>query len=242
MPEMRAQTKDEDKVTTNDLQQLRREDQGITMNSQKKATGTLTIEPPKFKTATFHIVGTAPYVQHKFSAKAKAIMRAAQEAGSTGKKGKKREGKDFKQNYKEALHVSEEGWYGIPAPAFRAAMISACRVVGFQMTKAKLSVFVEADGFDAEDSTPLVRITKGEPAYFESLVRNETGVADIRARPKWAAGWEAKVRVTYDGDQFTDADTYNLLMRCGLQVGIGEGRPDSKRSTGMGWGTFTIVQ
>jgi len=26
----------------------------------------------------------------------------------------------------------------------------------------------------------------------------------------------------------------------GLQVGIGEGRPDSKNSAGMGWGMFTI--
>lgn len=32
----------------------------------------------------------------------------------------------------------------------------------------------------------------------------------------------------------------NLLSRAGLQVGIGEGRPDSKKSAGMGYGLFTV--
>ena len=35
-------------------------------------------------------------------------------------------------------------------------------------------------------------------------------------------------------------DVTNLLMRVGQQVGIGEGRPDSKNSAGMGWGTFNV--
>ena len=33
----------------------------------------------------------------------------------------------------------------------------------------------------------------------------------------------------------------NLLVRAGVQVGIGEGRPYSKKSYGMGWGTFEVV-
>jgi len=32
----------------------------------------------------------------------------------------------------------------------------------------------------------------------------------------------------------------NLLSRVGMQVGIGEGRPFSKNSAGMGWGTFEL--
>jgi hypothetical protein len=57
----------------------------------------------------------------------------------------------------------------------------------------------------------------------------------------WRPGWEAKVRIRFDGDQFTLTDVTNLLMRVGLQVGIGEGRPDSKMSTGMGWGMFEVL-
>ena len=142
------------------------------------------------------------------------------------------------ETYEQAKHVSEEGWIGIPAPSFRNAMISACRIVGFKMTLAKLSVFVLPDGFDADDGTPLVRIY-GEPEVHEGLVRNATGVADVRWRPMWRK-WHAIVRVSYDADQFTIEDVLNLLARSGMPVGIGEGRPDSKQSAGMGWGTFEV--
>jgi hypothetical protein len=119
-------------------------------------------------------------------------------------------------------------------------MISACRTVGFKMTLAKLSVFVEADGFDKQDGTPLVKITKGEPKYCEHMVRIQQTV-DVRARAMWNEGWEAELRIRFDADQFTLEDITNLLSRVGMQVGIGEGRPDSKSSSGMGWGTFILA-
>lgn len=201
----------------------------------------VSISAPNFQTAEFHIRGIAPYVQNKFSAKMRQQMKQTQEAGSTAKKGSKREPKNFQEAYEQSLHKSDEGWYGMPAPAFRAAMISACRTVGFKMTLAKLSIFTEADGFDEDDATPLVKIIKGEPEYFESIVRVSNGAPDIHPRGMWKPGWEAKVRIRFDGDQFTLTDVTNLLMRVGLQVGIGEGRPDSKMSTGMGWGMFEVL-
>ena len=200
----------------------------------------VTIPAPNFSIAEFHIVGAAPYVQNKFSQKARNIMRSAQEAGPQGKKGLKREAKDFEACFQGAMHKAKGGWHGIPAPAFRNAMISACRVVGFKMTHAKLSVFIEADGFDSDDGTPLVKITKGSPVYHEASVRNDSGVCDIRARPMWREGWEAKLRIRYDADQFSLSDISNLLARAGMQVGVGEGRPDSKDSAGLGWGLFTL--
>lgn len=201
----------------------------------------VTIPPPNFQTACLLIEGTSPYVQNKFSQKARNTIKETQAAGSTARGKKKREPKDFDAVYKGALYCSTDGWYGMPAPAFRNAAVSACRLVNFKMTLAKLSIFVEADGFDADDGTPLIRITKGEPVYHETYVRNATGVVDLRARPMWREGWRAKLRVRYDRDQFTEADVANLVMRIGQQVGIGEGRPDSKNSCGMGWGLFQIV-
>jgi hypothetical protein len=199
------------------------------------------ISRPKFETRRFTIRGTAPYVSNKFSAEARTQMREKQEAGQQAKKGKARAGKNFEAIALESMHVSTEGWPGLPATAFRNAMISACRIVGFKMTLAKLSVFVEADGFDADDDTPMVRFIKGEPKYCEHAVRNATGVADLRPRMRWAPGWEAVVRVRYDADQFSEEDVAALMERVGTQIGIGPGRPDSKTSAGMGWGLFEIV-
>jgi hypothetical protein len=199
----------------------------------------VTVRAPRFEVAEFRIVGTAPYVQHKFSQKARQQMHETQVAGSTAKKGTKRNPKDFEAEFVAATHRDAQGRCGIPAPAFRNALISACRIVGFAMTRAKLSLFVEADSFDADDGTPLVFI-EPEPHYSELAVRNETGVPDLRARPMWDPGWRASVRISYDADQFTLTDVTNLLLRAGVQVGIGEGRPDSKRSAGMGWGLFRL--
>ncbi len=184
------------------------------------------------------IVGTAPYVQHKFSAKALKQIMETQAAGSTAKSKKKRDPKDFDEEYQACMHVSQDGWYGIPAAGLRSAMIDACRLTGFVMTRAKLSVFVVADGIDEDEGTPLVRI-EGEPRPHTGYVRLETGVIDVRVRPMWEK-WSATVTIKYDADQFTPVDIANLLDRAGQQVGIGEGRPNSKKSHGQGWGTFLV--
>lgn len=197
------------------------------------------IKAPNIQRAVFRIIGTAPFVQCKFSAKAKQMMIETQEAGSQAKSKKKREPKKFDDVCSGAVHYSKDGWVGIPASAFRNGIISACRLVGFKMTMAKMSVFVEADGYDSDDAAPLVKLIAGDYKRVDMHVRNATGVIDIRSRPMWEK-WEADVRVRYDADQFSVADVTNLLSRVGQQVGIGEGRPDSKNSAGMGWGLFDI--
>ena len=211
-----------------------------TATKTKAKAQELVIKPPNLQVAEFGIVGVAPLVLNKFNQKAQEMIRANQEAGEKGKKNRKREVKDFQAAFQGARHRMKDGSDGIAAPAFRNAMISACRVAGFVMSRAKLSVFVLPDGFDVDDGTPLVKITKGKPEYHEAAVRNESGVIDLRARPMWREGWEAKLRIKFDGDQFSTEDVANLLMRAGAQVGVGEGRPDSKKSAGMGWGLFEI--
>lgn len=199
------------------------------------------ISAPNIREAKFLIRGTAPLVVHKFSAKAKAMIRQKQEAGSLANKGKSKSAKNFDEVFQGARHISTEGWDGIPAAAFRAGIISACRLVGFKMTLAKLSIFVAADGFDKTEGTPLVRIlSPAEPERNESMVRLATGVCDISVRPMWRY-WGAELRIQYDADQFTADDVRNLLARVGAQVGVCEGRPDSKSSAGCGWGTFELV-
>jgi len=213
-------------------------------NGQADETPILTqrvqISPPNIQKAKFLIIGTAPLVTHKFSAKAQEIMRNTMAEGSLSRKGKKREKADFEQLYQEARYVSNDGWDGFNASGPRSAMISACRLVGYKMVLAKLSVFVVADGYDAKNpEIPLVRI-QGKPERIETVGRVQSGSAYIIVRPKYFP-WSATVNVEYDADQFTYTDVSNLLMRVGRQVGICEGRPDSKESAGMGWGTFRLA-
>ena len=198
---------------------------------------TVTIKPANIQTAVFNIKGTASLVQARFSKKGELMMKMAE--GNTARSKRERKARDYEQEMRDAMHISTEGWQGLPAPAFRSGMISACRLVGFKMTLAKLSVFVEHDGIDSMDGQPLIKF-EGEPELNTMHTRNATGVVDVRARPMWKE-WSASVRIRYDADQFTVTDVTNLMQRVGMQVGIGEGRPDSKSSAGLGWGTFAIV-
>lgn len=204
-----------------------------------KQAESVVIKPANIQTVVFKIKGTAPLVQARFSGKAMQAMMSKMALGSQASKSRVKPARDFDDDLEQAKHISTEGWQGIPASAFRQAMISACRLVGFKMTLAKLSVFVKADGFDRIDGIPLIRF-EGTPERTEMAVRNQTGVADIRIRPMWRE-WTSSVRVSYDADQFSATDVANLMARVGLQVGIGEGRPDSRESAGLGWGTFELV-
>jgi hypothetical protein len=183
------------------------------------------IKAPNFQTAEFEIEGTAPLVIHRFSAKTKNEMKL----------------KKTDDLFEEARYTHKDGWDGFNASSIRNAMISACRLVGFKMTLAKMSLFVIADGWDkAEPQIPLIRI-KGKAIKQEDMARVETGQPYVSVRAAYH-NWSAKIKIRWDADQFTLHDISNLLMRVGMQVGIGEGRPDSKNSTGMGWGTFTIKE
>lgn len=201
---------------------------------------TITIKPLSFGEIAVTIEGTAPLMQNKFSEKAKQEMIKTQGEGETAKKGKKREPKNFDECFRNAQHISEEGWHGVPASAFRDACISACKIVGYQMTRAKLSIFIKADGLDNTEGTPLVRLIADPPERCDMAVRIQM-TTDIRSRPMWRK-WRANLRIVFDKDQFTASDVVNLINRAGCQVGIGEGRPDSRTSCGLGFGTFRVLE
>jgi hypothetical protein len=203
---------------------------------------TVQISPPNIKTACFTIEGTAPLVIHRFSAKAKQDMVDKVIEGSKPNKRKKQhEATNTDDIYNAARYISREGWDGFNVAAIRCAVIRACSLVNFKMTLAKMSLFVEADGRDKlEPEFGLIHIY-GKPRKLESIGRlPSTGAAIVIFRPIYDE-WTAKLKISFDASQFSLEDVSNLLARAGAQVGIGEGRPSSKDSTGMGWGTFRII-
>lgn len=197
------------------------------------------ITPLREKVVAFKIIGTAPLMCCKFSTTKFNVMKETQEAGSQKNSKKVRTARDFKKDFEQASHRAKEGWYGLPCAAFRRGLIETCRMVGFKMTVAKMSIFIEADGYEAQSGDPLVRLKVKEPRMDLRPARNANGSCDIRSRPLWDK-WEATLRVRFDEDQFSVTDVTNLLHRMGAQNGIGEGRPNSSSSSGIGFGTFQI--
>lgn len=202
-------------------------------------TQNVLITAPKFQIATFEVEGIAPLVIHRFSAKTKEEMLQKQEIGKAASSMKKREPRNSDDVYNEARYLSKEGWDGFHAGAIRNGMISACRLEGFKMTLAKLSLFVIQDGWDEkEPQIPLVRIY-GKSEKQEDVGRVDTGQPYITIRSAFYK-WSAKITIRWDADQFTVDNIFCLLSRVGEQVGICEGRPDSPNSAGMGWGLFKV--
>ncbi|HWO88836.1 MAG TPA: hypothetical protein VNL98_06775 [Gemmatimonadales bacterium] len=207
--------------------------------AKRQEEGAIVVRRPNIERLTAHIVGLTQYVQHRFSEKQRQMM-LHKHVDPTQRAKKTRDPKDVDALYRAAMYMTADGRNGIPAAAFRNAMIDACRLAGLKMTEARMTVFVEHDGIDVNDGTPLVYIN-GTPEPLILPTRNQTGVADIRVRPCWRT-WSAELRIAYDADQINAESVANLLLRAGLQVGVGEGRPFSKKSAGMGWGTFTLEE
>ena len=120
--------------------------------------------------------------------------------------------------------------FGGAMRGFRQVGIGAARQVGAKMTDTigKLLTALPEGWKEAADW-----------AGDMTDMSNQTGVADIRIRPRWDE-WSANLRVRFDREQMSDEDIINLLVRAGLQCGICEGRPDSSNSFGLGWGLFEI--
>jgi hypothetical protein len=202
-----------------------------------KAKVVVEITPPNFKSVTLMVEGTAPLMLHKFSEKMRKQIEEKQT--SKDKTNKKREPKDYAAEFNAARYVSRQKWDGIPAAAFRAAMISACRTIdGLPMTRAKGAFFIKAQGNDGIDGTPLVRII-GDAKHDTRPVRLESGVADMRNRPRYD-DWHCDIVIEFDADMMSANDIANLLARAGAQVGVGELRPQGPNSYGGDFGTWIV--
>ncbi len=204
----------------------------------KKPETVVEITPPNFKTITLKAVGISPLMMHKFSEKSKRMMREKQTSEDTTKK--KLAPKDYEKEYKDARYISTKEWDGVPAHSFRNAMIAACRTIqGLAMTQAKGAFFIVADGRDKTDGTPLVKIF-GKHVHDTRPVRLESGVADLRNRPRYD-DWYCNVQIQFDADKLSYKDVANLFSRAGLQVGVGELRPQGKKSFGGDYGMWSVA-
>lgn len=205
------------------------------------AAAKVKIKPPNMQIGKALIRGLTPYVQNRMSSENREKMQQKQEEGSAkGRVKRAKPPKDFDRVYKGSMHVSRQGWYGIPSGGLRQAMIDACRLTEMDMTRAKMCLDVIADGLDKENSEPLTKITSGEPRMFIDRVRVGISQTDLAARAMFEE-WEAVVTLEWDADIFDAEDVINLLARAGLQVGIGAGRKLSKNSGGTGKGKFEVV-
>jgi len=198
------------------------------------------LPPRRVEQTDIPIIGETPYISHAWSHKARTQMLDKQMGKARAKKPPKDPWIDFCESLywmsdKPENPTQEDidsAQFGIPAIAFKAAAVSACRLVsGIPMTLARISFHILG---------PLVEI-KGKPEMHEAFVRNETGVADIRYRAIFNE-WSAILRVYYDPTTISLDNVVTLIDRGGFGPGVGDNRPERGGENGRyrvqetGWG------
>lgn len=177
------------------------------------------------------IIGVSPLIPHKWSEKALRMMRDKQ---SGSKAQKKHESKDPEQEAEASLYRLPDGRPGMPATAFKAAMVGAVRLFsGVTMVSLKTALFIGGIGPDQ-----LVPI-EGDMAIREDTPRNATGVADLRYRYAFWP-WSATLVIQYL-TALVDSDSVIALVDAAGNGGVGDWRPSAPKSATGTFGRFQVV-
>jgi hypothetical protein len=144
--------------------------------------------------------------------------------------------------------------YGIPAPAFKACIVSGANDVEMKMTEIKRAVHV------CSYTVPIIAPPLAKEHYTEwdhkhdkelkfehskgcsmrqDLVRLESGVADVRFRGQFPV-WECQLEVEFNSRVLTAEQVANLFQSGGMGCGIGEWRPSSPISRSGEFGRFSV--
>jgi hypothetical protein len=85
-----------------------------------------------------------------------------------------------------------------------------------------------------------VLFTSGEAEVDVRAITNVNSKGkNVIARPRWDE-WTAEITIRIDADTIDPESALSLLARAGCFVGVGEGRPASSKSCGMGFGLFSV--
>lgn len=176
---------------------------------------------------TITLIGISPLVMNRFSPTAIKAIRDKQTGEATNKRGKKKPD----QLYEESIYRKEDGSLTFPASALKAVALGGVRhVEGLTIIASPGLFFIDEDSI----------VVEGKPEKFEAVVRNETGVCDLRYRAKFHE-WSLTFSVDFDPNAITLAQLLHLYVQGGHRVGIGDGRPASKKNHNFAFGRFKVA-
>lgn len=191
-----------------------------------------TIELPEIRQVEIivPIVGKTPYIAGAWSEKAREEMRQKQMGPKIRKA---REAKDPVAEADGRTYWLKDGQPGIPAVAFKGAMVRAVlmfggKEVGLPMTEARTMFYVYGEGDDQ-----LVPI-EGEWTIREDMVRIASG-ADLRYRNMFWP-WSTSLRIGYIESRIDRQSIIRLVQAAGIG-GVGEWRT---QKTNGNYGQFAI--
>ena len=191
--------------------------------------GTATIQVARIERPVMNIdiVGLTPYIAHRWSEKARKMMLDNMQGIKSPK-----EPKDPKAEFEAAQYRFPDGGHGIPAVAFKSAIVGSARFFGksVKMTELRQAVHVLGEGEEQ-----LVRIVAEEPWMREDPVKVGMNGTDLRYRPQYDK-WAATISVSFVPSLIDKSSIVALVDAAGM-VGVGEWRPEKSGT----YGTFQVA-
>jgi hypothetical protein len=176
------------------------------------------------------IIGVTPLIPHRWSEKALNGLRQKQYGNKVRSA---REPKNPEEDANQSCYWIEEGIPGMPATAFKAAIVDATRFFeGMTAVMAKQLFWVLGRGPDQ-----LVQI-EGAPVLFEATPRNSGGTVDLRYRMK-ISPWSAVLAIKFVPSQI-DVESVVSLVDAAGRGGVGDWRPSAPKSKTGTFGTFRV--
>lgn len=160
-------------------------------------------------------------ITHRLSAETMEKVMS-KETGSV----KKKEFRNFDNEYKSCFYYTPEGKYGIPAAAFMGSMLDAAVASNVPKTQVKRAVRMLGDILELDVAKKNVNRRVDYPRRA-----GLNGAPDERHRPEFH-DWKCKLFIEYDGNQITLNQIVNLINQAGFSSGVGDWRPSSPKSSG----------
>ena len=184
----------------------------------------------QIKTFELHVVGDTPFISHAWSQKAKLMMlEKQQKKASKGKEVRRpmvdyaeslywlSEKPDFtKMEDSEIFEATQNGRFGFPTIAFKAAAVDA----GYQQCVLDKKTTARGAFHIKGEFAEIV----GKPNIREDIARVGMGTADLRYRAEFKE-WETTLTIDYNESAISMEQIANLMNLGGYANGIGDWRP-----------------
>lgn len=210
----------------------------------------------ELRQVTVQIKGISPLIVHNWSEK--AIRQMLDKQTKTAVKG--REPKNPFEDFRGSLYplpkqfVTPEAGYGVPAPAFKAAAVTAANDIQLKMTEMRRAFHVTSYTVPIIGVPLQSPVTEWDEKYSKELapyhrqgismrmdvVRLESGVADLRFRA-WYPEWKASLNVEYNASIISLDQLFNLFRAAGYGCGICEWRPSAPQCRSGEFGRFSVL-
>lgn len=208
----------------------------MTTAAPKATKGVIELPRLNIDRLTIKLVGDSRLVTHKWSEKAKQMMRDTQQKKAKRGKEAKVPFTDFcgslywltEQPAEPTEADIAKARFGFPSIGLKAAAVDACsHIDGVTKVEARGAFHIDGE-FVTIDGKPVMR---------EDMVRVGMGAADLRYRGEFWP-WSITVEIRYNANVLSAEQIVNLFNTAGFAIGIGEHRPQKDGS----WGLFHVAQ